>query len=193
VIGMLPYENIQIQLVDLPPLWEESEGWMYNLIRNADLIILFLSMDLDSIVDEYIKIRNLLEGKKIKLVRKNPDRDPYSPIKENRGIVILNKIDIFAPEERKEEIEIIKKDLNVFCVSAEEGVNMEDIKKSIFDALHIVRVYTKKPGYPPDLSKPYILEKGSTVLDVAEMIHKDIAKNLKFAKLYKKDGSVKEL
>ncbi len=193
VIGMLPYENIQIQLVDLPPLWEESEGWMYNLIRNADLIILFLSMDLDSIVDEYMKIRNLLERKKIKLVKENPNKDPYSPVKENRGIVILNKIDIFAPEERREEIEIIEKDLNVFYVSAEEGINMEDIKKNIFDALHIVRVYTKKPGYSPDLSRPYILEKGSNVLDVAEMVHKDIAKNLKFAKLYTKDGSVKGL
>ncbi|MGB9857474.1 MAG: GTPase [Dictyoglomaceae bacterium] len=193
VIGMLPYENIQIQLIDLPLLWEESEGWMYNLIRNADLVILFLSMDLDSIVDEYGKINDLLERRKIKLVRENPDRDSYSPIKENRGMVILNKIDIFTPEERKEEIEVIEKDLNVYFVSAEKGINMEEIKKNIFENLNIVGVYTKKPGYPPDLSRPYILERGSSVLDVAEMVHKDIAKNLKFAKLYTKDGSVKGL
>lgn len=193
IIGMMPYENIQIQLIDLPPLWENSEGWIYNLIRNADLVLLFLSMDLESIGEEYLYIKDLIEKKKIKLVRDNPNRDPYNPIKEVKGIVIVNKIDLFAPEEREYEISLIKEDLDIFFISVKKGINMEDVKRIIFNSLGIVRVYTKKPGYPPDLSKPYILPIGSTVLDVAEMVHKDIAKNLKYAKLFTKDGKVKGL
>lgn len=193
VVGMMPYENIQIQLIDLPPLWENSEGWVYNLIRNADLVLLFLSMDLESLVEEYLHVKDLIEKKKIKLVNGSPDKDPYNPIKEVKGIVIVNKIDLFGPEEREDEIILIREDLDVFFISVREGINMEDIKRVIFNALGIVRVYTKKPGYTPDLSRPYVLPSGSTVLDVAEMIHKDIARNLKYAKLFTKDGKVKGL
>ncbi|MCX7942285.1 MAG: 50S ribosome-binding GTPase [Dictyoglomaceae bacterium] len=192
-LGMMPYENIQIQLIDLPPLWENTESWMYNIVRYCDLAIVFLDMESLSLVDDYLKIKDLLGNKKIKLVRENPDRDPYAPIKEVKGAIIINKIDLITPLERKEEIEILKEELNVYFISAKEGINMEEIKRNLFSELNIVRVYTKKPGYPPDLDTPYILQKGSTVLDVAELIHKDIAKNLKYTKLYTKDGKIKGL
>ncbi|MCS7202327.1 MAG: 50S ribosome-binding GTPase [Dictyoglomus sp.] len=192
-LGMMPYENIQIQLIDLPPLWENTESWIYNIIRYCDLTIVFLDMESLSLVDDYLKIKDLLGNKKIKLVRENPDRDPYAPIKEVKSMIIINKIDLITPLERKEEIDVLKEELNVYCISAKEGINMEEIKRNIFNELNIVRIYTKKPGYPPDLDTPYILPKGSTVLDVAELVHKDIAKNLKYTKLYTKDGKIKGL
>ncbi|MEN2984294.1 MAG: GTPase [Dictyoglomaceae bacterium] len=192
-LGMMPYENIQIQLIDLPPLWENTESWIYNIIRYCDLTIVFLDMESLSLVDDYLKIKDLLGNKKIKLVRENPDRDPYAPIKEVKSMIIINKIDLINPLERKEEIDVLKEELNVYCISAKEGINMEEIKRNIFNELNIVRIYTKKPGYPPDLDTPYILPKGSTVLDVAELVHKDIAKNLKYTKLYTKDGKIKGL
>jgi len=191
IVGMMPFENIQIQLIDLPPFWENSDSWMYNLIRNSDLTLIFLSPDQGSILEEYIKIKGMLENKKIKLVSENPDKDPYSPIKEVRGMILINKIDLFDPSELKEDVDMLKNDLKIYLISAKEGINMEEVKREIFNTLEIVRVYTKKPRYPPDLEHPYVLERGSTVLDVAELIHKDIAKNLKYAKLYTKDGSVK--
>lgn len=192
-LGMMPYENIQIQLIDLPPLWENTESFIYNIIRNCDLSIVFLDMESFSLVDDYLKIKDLLGNKKIRLVKENPDKDPYAPIKEIRGMIVINKIDLINPLERKEEIDLLKEDLNVYFVSAKEGINMEEIKRNIFYELSIVRVYTKKPGYPPDLDKPYILQRGSTVIDVAELVHKDIAKNLKYTKLYTKDGKIRGL
>lgn len=192
-LGMMPYENIQIQLIDLPPLWENTESFIYNIIRNCDLSIVFLDMESFSLVDDYLKIKDLLGNKKIRLLKENPDKDPYAPIKEIRGMIVINKIDLINPLERKEEIDLLKEDLNVYFVSAKEGINMEEIKRNIFYELSIVRVYTKKPGYPPDLDKPYILQRGSTVIDVAELVHKDIAKNLKYTKLYTKDGKIRGL
>ncbi|MGB9857481.1 MAG: GTPase [Dictyoglomaceae bacterium] len=190
-VGMMPYENIQIQLIDLPPLWENTDSWVYNLIRNSDLTILMLDVEMD-LLEEFNKIRSLLEGKKIKLVKDITEKDPYTPIKEVKGIIVINKVDILDPSEL-EEIKLLEEELKVYFVSAKEGVKMEEIKRNIFDELKIVRVYTKKPGYPPDIDKPYILPKGSTVLEVAEMVHKDIARNLKYAKLFTKDGRTKGL
>ncbi|PMQ01754.1 MAG: GTP-binding protein [Dictyoglomus sp. NZ13-RE01] len=188
-VGMLPYENINIQLVDLPPLWENSENWVFNIIKNADLSLIVLNIEED-ILESYESLKRLVEGKKIKLVKKVIDKDPYSPIKEVKGIILINKIDLIYPME-PEEIELLKEELNCYVVSAQNGINLENLKKIIFEELEIVRVYTKRPGYPPNLDKPFILPKGSTVLDVAEMIHKDLAKNLRYARLFTKDGSVK--
>lgn len=192
-LGMMPYENIKIQLVDLPPLWENTESWIYNIVRYSDLVIVLLDMESLSSIDDFLKIKELLENKKIRLVKENPERDPYAPIKEIRGIIVINKIDLINPLELKEEIDILREELNVYFVSAKEGINMEDIKRNIFHELSIIRVYTKKPGFPPDLAQPYILQKGSTVVDVAELVHKDIVKNLKYTKLYTKDGRIKGL
>ena len=47
--------------------------------------------------------------------------------------------------------------------------------------MNIVRVYTKTPGTKADLSDPMILDKGSTVEEAAESIHKDFRSNLKYA------------
>ena len=38
--GMMPFEDIAIQLVDLPPLSEEYvEHWVYDIIRKADFVL----------------------------------------------------------------------------------------------------------------------------------------------------------
>jgi len=44
------------------------------------------------------------------------------------------------------------------------------------------------PGKNPDMKAPFILSKGGTVQDLAQKIHKDMAKKLKFARVW---GSVK--
>ena len=37
--GMMPFEDVAIQLIDLPPLSEEHvEHWVYDTIRRADLL-----------------------------------------------------------------------------------------------------------------------------------------------------------
>ncbi|MEO0112696.1 MAG: TGS domain-containing protein, partial [candidate division WOR-3 bacterium] len=52
------------------------------------------------------------------------------------------------------------------------------------ESLEIIRVYTKPPGKPPELEEPIILKKNSNVLDAAEALHKDFARNLKYARLW---------
>jgi ribosome-interacting GTPase 1 len=61
---------------------------------------------------------------------------------------------------------------------------MENFKKSVFDSLGVIRVYTKKIGHDPDFTDPIILPIDSTVEDAAKSIHKDFAFNLQFAKIW---------
>lgn len=67
-------------------------------------------------------------------------------------------------------------------VSATTGVGLESIGSWLFRELGIVRVYTKAPGKPPDMGRPFTMRQGQTVRDVARLIHRDLAQSLKYAR-----------
>jgi len=73
---------------------------------------------------------------------------------------------------------------------------LSKIPKFLFDALEIVRVYTKAPGEKPDAHPtPYVLKQGSTIFDVAVTVHRELAQNFKFARVWGKakfDGQMVE-
>ena len=48
----------------------------------------------------------------------------------------------------------------------------------------MIRVYTKVPGRPADRSSPFTVPIGSTVLDLAHEVHRDLERSLKFAKVW---------
>ena len=61
---------------------------------------------------------------------------------------------------------------------------MNAFKRALFDSLGIIRVYTKPVGHDPDYKDPIILPIGATVELAATTLHKDFAKNLKFARIW---------
>ena len=61
---------------------------------------------------------------------------------------------------------------------------MQEIRKTVYQALHVIRIYTKMPGKKADFEKPYILPVGATVVDAAKMIHKDISISMKYARIW---------
>ena len=72
----------------------------------------------------------------------------------------------------------------VLPISAKEGMNVEELKREVYQILGIIRVYTKAPGGDPDLSEPVVIKRGSTVEDVALSIHKDFLKKLRYARIW---------
>jgi ribosome-interacting GTPase 1 len=68
-------------------------------------------------------------------------------------------------------------------------VNLHYLRNVLFEALGIIRLYSKLPGKKPDLEVPFILDKGSTVIEAAERIHRDFLTKLRYAKLWR-DGSL---
>ncbi|MBM3189627.1 MAG: TGS domain-containing protein, partial [Chloroflexi bacterium] len=69
-------------------------------------------------------------------------------------------------------------------ISTKTGYNLERLKKEVFDRLGIIRIYSKPPGKPPDLTAPYVMKTGSTIEDLAGKVHKDFLANLKSARVW---------
>src|SRR4030043_700924 len=59
--GMMPFEDIQIQLVDLPPVGNEStDGWVSGILRTADALLIVLDLTEDPEVQAELLIEHLV-------------------------------------------------------------------------------------------------------------------------------------
>jgi len=75
----------------------------------------------------------------------------------------------------------VKKELRV----AKGKWDAEKLKEKIYDALGLVRVFTKPNRGKPDYDKPIVLFKGGcTVADAAREVHKDFARNLECGRVW---------
>ena len=184
--GMMPFENIQIQLVDTPPIGAEyMEPWLAGIIRNADLVSLVLDLGSETMMDDVKAVLSKLEGYKILLESEEGDINPLDGIAHKKTVILGNKNDL-PPFETNLSLlkEAYGEKLPIFHLSAKEKTDLEELRRLIFDSLQIVRVYTKTPGKKADFEDPVILKVGSTLLEAAKEIHKDFARNLKFARVW---------
>ncbi len=70
-----------------------------------------------------------------------------------------------------------------------ETLNVDALKKKIFDELGVIRIFTKNPRGETDYERPIALARGrNTVADAAREIHKQLAEGLKYARVW---GSTK--
>jgi len=182
--GMMVFENVQIQLVDLPPLSEEHvEGWVFNVLQGADALMLVLNLGADPLTEMEILL-TLLETRRIVPVRELPDEDSAG-LYHKRVLVVGNKADVPVARENFSVIqELYGSRFPLEPVSAISGGGLETMPKKLFDLLNILRVYPKRPGHDPDMTNPVTLTEGSTILDLAKEIHKDFLSNLRFARVW---------
>jgi hypothetical protein len=75
-------------------------------------------------------------------------------------------------------------DFPALAVSAETGRGLPDVGRELYARLGIVRVYSRVPGHPPDMTRPFTLRRGATVRDVARLVHRGLATSLRFARLW---------
>ena len=61
---------------------------------------------------------------------------------------------------------------------------MGQLKNSLFEALSVIRIYTKQIGKEVDRHDPVVLPTGATVEDAANAIHKDFGQKLKYARIW---------
>lgn len=181
-VGMMPFGDIQIQLIDLPPIWEHTEPWVFSLIRNADLAALVISLSEPAPEEDLLTLLKFLERAKIPLVGQTEPPNTRAP---KRALLVGTKLDAQGAAANARSLQALYgSEFPSVCVSAHRGENLELMKRLIFEGLDIVRVYTKKPGRPADKAHPYILPRGSTVLELARAIHHELAQKLKYARVW---------
>ncbi|MEO0081209.1 MAG: GTPase [candidate division WOR-3 bacterium] len=181
--GMMPYEDIQIQLVDTPPIVADSPAWLYHIIRTADLGVWLLDVSDDAVLETTEQTRAFLAAARI------PVPVPQPPQNSKPVILCGSKSDDPAAADRLAVLRELLPGTDILPVSVQSGAGLEELKRRLFVSLGIIRVYTKKPGKPPDLTDPVILKAGATVIDVAYHLHKDIAASLSFARLWRAGGT----
>jgi ribosome-interacting GTPase 1 len=100
-------------------------------------------------------------------------------------IVLVNKIDLAEePGELVEKVShLIPADVPVIPVSAEKSLGLKVLGDILFKKLDLIRVYTKSPNKEPD-PNPLVVKRGTTVIEVAEMVHVRLAKGFKYAKIW---------
>ncbi len=183
--GMMKFENIQIQLVDTPPIQlDHIEPGLSNLIRNADALLLIIDLTENPVFQMEI-LQEELKQMKIEIVGKGPIPSLEGGWGSQKTLFLGNKCDVSNAMGAYRIFEIRFKDIfPILPISAKEGMNCEELKREIYQLLDIIRVYTKVPGGESDLTEPVVLKKGSTVGDVALSIHKDFFAKLRYAKIW---------
>jgi len=179
--GMMKFEDIQIQLVDTPPIGrKEVRVLLSNVLRNADLIAIVIDLSREPVSQVEAALQGLREARIEPLTDDGTEITPGSY--PRKMLIVGNKNDLAGSNENWELLR--SKYGNLFAlvsISAREGGGLEEFKRAVYQALNIIRVYTKTPGSKADLTDPMILEKGSTLEEAAESLHKDFYQNLRYA------------
>lgn len=170
--GMMEFENIQIQLVDTPPLVPQSiEPWFRHMLTRCDALLILVDLSdaplagIKDIIAQLEEIEIRPGDKKI--------------------LIVGNKLDLEKADENYIAVrDRYKEQFSVIAVSAKERTGLEELRLGIYRVLDIIRVYTKAPGQKPDLNDPIILKSGGTVEDAAAEVHKDFRVGLKYARIW---------
>jgi len=182
VPGMMAFQDVSIQLVDLPPVAAAyTEPWVYNLVRSCDLVLLVLDgSDSAGLLLAARDTLSLLEQRHVRLANDGIQLEDPS-VKTIPCQVVVTRQDVASPDEGIDELQSL---FPILCVSAVTGQGLDSLRAEIFEALHILRVYTKLPGKPPDLAQPYTFPVGATVLDAVRSVHRELVEQLKYVRLW---------
>lgn len=183
--GMLAIDNIQVQLIDTPPLDRQiSEPGLYDLLRRVDLLLIVVDIQADPLAQLEETLSLLVEHRIAPLELKGrysaKERMLFLPT-----LVVANKTDDASLDELFALFcDLFEGECPVLAVSAASGRNFEQLKQLLFDKLNIIRVYARPPGKEPDLERPFVLKKGSTIDDLAQKVHRDFFEKLKSARVW---------
>lgn len=179
ILGMAQIEDIQVQVVDMPPILDdEARPWFANLLRSADALLVVLDL-----VDEPAYQAEIIfqELERFRISPMGRDEGIERRDLQKRTLLVGNKKDLEGADEGLEQLRSNYARFPLLPVSSRNGEGLEEVKRELFNALDIIRVYTKAPGEKPDFSEPLVLRRGTTVEEAAEELHKEFRRRLKYA------------
>jgi len=186
--GMMKVKNVPVQLIDTPPLnTEYIDPGLFDLLRRADLILLFVDLLTDPLsqLEESVAI---LSDHRIYPLHHKDQANEYLRAIFKPILIIANKCDNDSCEENFEIFrQLSSQEWRMLPVSVSTGKNLESLKQQIFETLDIIRVYSKAPGEEPNLDRPFVLRKGDNIQDFAGEVHQDFVRNLKSARVWGQD------
>ncbi|NLX07751.1 MAG: TGS domain-containing protein [Phycisphaerae bacterium] len=204
VPGMAYHEDVPIELVDLPPVTvEHVPSGLTNALRNTHVLLLVVDLAADAVLEDIEALLAILREREIILDAGAADepsasRDFDDPAEDDadeeagdslhvgpQGLIVCTKADLPGADDNWAVLQELRTGPPpMLPVSSVTGQGLDDLLARVFGMLDVVRVYAKPPGKPADKDKPFILPTGSTVGELARMIHKEIGDHLKFARVW---------
>jgi hypothetical protein len=199
--GMLRWEDVHFQLVDLPAIAAGHPlPWLTNTLQTADACLLVVDLADPDCLQHVAAVQEELARRKATLVTRWP-ADATAPAADDSAaltdedvfalrlptLLLANKADRLDHADTDLEVlaELEEPHFPTLLVSAQGGLGLGQIGAWLWRQLGLVRVYTKAPGKPPENSRPFTLRAGEqTVEDAARLVHRDMARTLKYARVW---------
>jgi len=186
--GMMLIEDIQVQLIDTPPLNKEHmDPEYFDILKSSNLLLLVVDLQATPFkqLEEALAI---LKEHKIAPAQKQNQFPEEKNVYFVPCIVVVNKDDDDKIDEDFEVFdELLESDLPLVPISAANKRNLDKLSQLVFEKLEVMRIYSKRPGHEADMSNPFVLKKGSNVEEFAQKVHHDFFKNLKTARVWGSD------
>lgn len=188
VPGMLQCRDVPVQFVDTPPITNKAtQGRLYGLLRTSDVFVIVVDLSMDAVAQAQEVFSDLAEWG-FTLLGRDDKQDEDRRELSKQTVLVGNKADI--PDALEQYLELdaaYSEKYPVIMASAEESIGLDELGEEIFQALKMVRVYTKSPREKIEEFQrvnPMLLPIGGTVEDAATKLHKDLGRGLKFAVLW---------
>lgn len=194
--AMMPFEDVNVQLIDTPPVTKDYvDPHLYGLVRSADLALLMVDLGSDDGVEQCQEVLDRLGGTKTRLAATSYLDENDVGLSYTRTLLVPNKIDLPEAAQRLELFhELCPLDFAEYPISATAPTGLEPLREAIYCSLDVIRVYSKLPtAKEPDRERPFTVRRGSPLIDMAALVHKDFIKGLKFARVWGEavhDGTV---
>ncbi len=183
--GMMMIDNIQVQLIDTPPISDEYiDPEFLNLIRRVDLALIMIDLHANP-VQQFEFVLQKLQENRIAPKHLEGKIEVEGFLLHVPTLVVVNKYDSEEFEEHYQIFqELLGQEYPMVPVSVQTGHNMDTLKQTIFEKLDVIRVYSKAPGKDVDKTAPFVVEQGIQLGDFAGKVHKDFQEKLKSAKIW---------
>ena len=132
--GMMPWEDVQVQLIDTPPITADVfDPNMLGLIRGSDLALLMVDVGTDDGIEALQPVLDRLNQTKTRLAKESYLDEDDVGLSFTQTFLVLNKIDLPGCDDR---IALLKEfcplDFREFRISAEHGTGLEELRNAIY-------------------------------------------------------------
>lgn len=182
--AMAKFENVQIQLVDLPPISDQYlENWVPALIRYADVVLLTTTLDNPDFLGNLDDVLRIMEEHNITLAGDDVENDVSGRLAVKRSLIVATHSDSSSAAEHLEICEEFFGDrFRIVPFSTQDPSTGNSLVKICFELMDVIRIYTRAPGKTPSYEQPFVLSRGSTVTDLATAVHKELGENISSAR-----------
>jgi ribosome-interacting GTPase 1 len=183
--GMMDWEDVRVQLIDTPPITADYlESYLSSMVRSADAVLLLVDLgDDDGPFAAEAVVERLAQAKTV--LGPAPAQIDDPTVQYVKTLLVANKVDLEGAQDRLDMVrEMFSPRFPIHAIAAEHGTGLEELREAIYRFLNVIRVYTKQPGKPPDMTSPFTCPAGSTLVDMAALVHRDFALGLKSARIW---------